>query len=85
MPKWTKPSEGLPEVEDGDRVIVIVQHQSKWSDKPKLVFSAVILEATEYGWEDPDDTGYTPADGVLWTTERDLCGVAEFLKAKGEI
>ena len=83
MPKWTKPSEGLPEVEVGDRVIVIVHKRSRWTDP--VTFAAVILEATETGWQDAEDTGYTPEDGVLWTTEKDLCGVAAMLKEQGEI
>lgn len=80
MPKWTKPSEGLPEVDAGDRVIVIVEEADPRTVKTQ--FRAIILQAAEIGWEATDETyiGYTPEDGVLWTTEDSLCGIARAMK-----
>ncbi len=85
MPKWTKPSEALPKVETGDRVIVIVHEVNPRT--AKFCFRAVVLEATEDSWYSIDETyhGYTPEDGVLWTTEKDLCGIAASMKKAGEL
>ena len=85
MPHWRKPSEELPEVEAGDRVAIIVYEACPHSKA--MQFRIVMLEATEDGWTSPDDTygGYTPEDGVLWTTEKDLCGIAVYMKEIGEL
>ena len=76
MPKWTKPSEGLPECECGDRVVVILRERehARAPLKPRLI----ILEATEHGWNSPDElyVGYSPEDGELWSMESDVCQIA---------
>jgi hypothetical protein len=61
-------------------IIVAERHHPMtipWPRKPRLV----ILEATETGWESPDPTyvGYGPEDGVLWSMEKDVCGIARAL------
>lgn len=83
MPKWKKPSEAFPEVYVGDRVIVIVEEVNPRT--AKIGFRLVVLEATEDSWDSIDETydGYTPEDGVLWTTEKDLCAAA--MKEAGEL
>lgn len=80
MPKWTKPDEALPECEVGDRIVVIVVERVS-KDGPVRP-SLVILEATETGWYSLDDlySGYGPEDGVLWSTERDICQIAEIVQ-----
>ena len=79
MPKWTAPSEGMPDVYAGERVLVIVMERATDRDpiKPRLV----TLEATEDGWRAVEDmyAGYTTFDGVLWTTEKNLCQIAEII------
>lgn len=79
MPKWTKPTEALPDVYAGDRVCIIVMEREHAGGpiKPRLV----ILEATEDGWDSLEDVfqGYTPHDGILWSTEQDICAVVEAL------
>lgn len=74
MARWMKPSEEMPSCEVGDRVLVILEERERGRLRKRLV----ILEATETGWEPTDDfyTGYTPADGVLWSYERDVCQIA---------
>lgn len=77
MPRWMKPTEEVPdEVEVGDRVCIIVVETMPGRKKPSP--RLVILEATEDGWESMDDVyaGYTPQDGVLWSTEKDICQIA---------
>jgi hypothetical protein len=79
MPKWMKPAEELPDVYAGDRVCIIVMERESAGKpiKPRLV----TLEATEDGWDAIEDLyqGYTPHDGVLWSTEKDICGIVEAL------
>lgn len=79
MPKWSKPSEELPECEAGDRVLLIVceRETSRSPFRPKMV----ILEATEDGWYSPDETytGYFPSDSVLWAYEKNVCEIAHAL------
>ena len=80
MPKWTKPSEGLPEVDVGDRVLVIVVERldrRSLRKTPRLV----ILERTETGWMSPDMVyaGYTPEDGEYWSLERDVCSFVGYV------
>ena len=77
MPKWTRPSEGQPECEAGDRVLLVVRERT--NAKAKLRPRLVILEATEDGWDSPDPTyeGYTPEDGAFWSMERDVCAFAD--------
>lgn len=79
MPKWTRPEEGLPNVWVGDRVAIIVAERA--SDNTPLRPSLVMLIATEDGWrcDDPTYSGYTPEDGVFWSTERDICSFARVL------
>ena len=78
MPKWTKPSEGLPECEAGDRILLIVNERTN-RQSVRTTRRLVILEATETGWESPDDvySGYTPEDGEFWSMERDVCLFAD--------
>ena len=79
MARWMKPSEEMPEIEAGDRVLIIVVERPHANAllQPRLV----LLEATEDGWTSPDETygGYTPGDGVLWSLEQDVCGIARAL------
>ena len=75
MPKWTKPEEGIPDVEAGDRVLVIIVERDPVRDRylPRLA----ILEATETGWTCSDETysGYTIEDCSLWSLESDVTGI----------
>jgi hypothetical protein len=77
MPRWMKPSEEMPKVEVGDRIVIIVRERaaSNLLLRPRLV----VLEAEENGWHSPDSfyTGYTPMDGVLWATEKSVCEIAD--------
>lgn len=79
MARWMRPSEEMPDVEAGDRVLIIVVERQYANARlqPRLV----ILEATEDGWTSLDEVyvGYTPADGVLWSLEKDVCGIARAL------
>ena len=74
MPKWTKPSEGLPECEAGDRVLLIVNERLDRRSVRKTR-RLVILEATETGWMSPDMVyhGYTPEDAEFWSLEKEVC------------
>lgn len=78
MPKWTRPTEGLPECEAGDRVVLIVNERLDRRSLRKTR-RLVILEATEVGWMSPDMVyaGYTPHDAEFWSMERDVCQFAE--------
>ena len=79
MPRWAKPSEELPELECGDRVLVIIMERPRFGGHiaPRLI----ILEAVEDGWSCEDDTfnGYSPEDGVLWSLESDVCQIVHVL------
>lgn len=79
MPRWMRPSEEQPNVPVGDRIVIIVNERphARAALAPRLV----ILEATESGWNSPDDTyaGYSPDDGVLWATERSVCEIASVI------
>lgn len=79
MAKWMKPGEQMPEVSAGDRVAIIVVERLR--PQSKKVARLVVIEATETGWHCEDDTysGYTIYDGVLWSLESDLCGIAEIV------
>lgn len=81
MPKWTKPAEGLPECEAGDRVLLIV-HERTNRQSVRKTRRLVILEATETGWisADPIYDGYTPHDAELWSMERDVCQIASIVE-----
>lgn len=64
MPKWTRPSEGLPQCDVGNRILLIViERLDRRSIRktPRLV----ILERTEIGWTSPDAVyaGYSVEDG----------------------
>ncbi|WP_230679034.1 hypothetical protein, partial [Streptococcus pneumoniae] len=63
MPKWTKPTEELPEdFYVGDRVLGVL---NEWNPRTKKIERRiVILEATESGWRCDDDTyaGYSIHD-----------------------
>lgn len=77
MPRWMKPSEELPDVSVGDRIVIIVRERERegWPLQNRLV----ILEAKEDGWTSPDEfyAGYSVHDGLLWSTEKDICGIAD--------
>lgn len=77
MPKWMKPTEELPELDAGDRVVIIVRERPYAG--ANLRNRLVIIEATEDGWRCDDDTydGYSIHDGLLWSLERDVCGIAD--------
>lgn len=79
MPKWTRPEEGLPQVWVGDRVAVIVAERpyAGAALRPYLI----MLTATEDGWkpDDPHYHGYTPEDGVFWSTEDSVCAFVRAL------
>jgi hypothetical protein len=79
MPRWMKPTEELPEVNCGDRIVIIVRERPRAD--ATLDNRLVILEATETGWYCADDTyaGYSVHDGILWTTEKDVCQIADVL------
>lgn len=78
MARWMKPEEEYPNVECGDRIVCIVMcRRERW--QKDLAPMVVILEATEKGWIDPEDSGYAPEDAVCWTTEKDLCQIAHVL------
>ena len=77
MPKWMQTSEEIPEeVEVGDRIVIIVNERPYAGAAIRR--RLVILEATEDGWDSPDDTfaGYTPQNGLLWATEKSICEIA---------
>ena len=71
-----RPTEEMPEVEAGDRVAIIVRERQ--SARGPFSLRLVILEATETGWYSADSfyAGYTPDDGELWSTEKDICAIA---------
>lgn len=86
MARWMKPSEELPECDCGDRVIGIVRycvpHNDGFNDlashgpvQPHIV----ILVATEDGWDDVEDSGFTIHDCELWTMESDLVQIADII------
>lgn len=77
MPKWMTPDEAQPDVEVGDRVAIIVRERV-YARGP-LTNRLVILEAEETGWRAIADEhdGYTLSDGLLWSTEKDICGIAD--------
>lgn len=80
MPRWTKPSEGMPErVCVGDRVAIIVRERL-FEGQP-LFNRLVLLEATEDGWRSIEAvySGYSIGDGVLWSMERDICQIADLV------
>lgn len=79
MAKWVRPSEAMPKVWVGDRVVIVVAERA--SDGTPLRPTLVILTATEDGWSCGDATyhGYTPEDGLFWSTERDVCAFARAL------
>lgn len=81
MPKWTKPSEGVPDILCGDRILIIVRECRDFHSPPRPTI--VILEATEDGWDSPDDTyaGYSVHDGELWAYERDVAAIADVVSA----
>ena len=76
MAKWTKPSEGLPECNVGDRVVVILAERE--TERHAILPRIVVLNCEESGWscDDAFYSGYTPSDGVLWSLESDVCQVA---------
>jgi predicted RNA-binding Zn-ribbon protein involved in translation (DUF1610 family) len=65
MARWMKPTEEMPKVEAGDRVLIIVRERLRVGSP--LFNRLVTLVATEDGWEALEDAyyGYTPHDGVL--------------------
>lgn len=80
MPKWTKPSDGLPEGMDcGDRILGVVRERNPKS--LRFERRLVILEATETGWHCADDTyaGYSIHDCEFWSTEKDVLMFAKIL------
>jgi len=79
MPKWMKPQEEMPDVEAGDRILVIVREREE-VESP-LENKLLILEATEDGWfsPDPDYAGYSVTDGILWSAEKDVCQIANIV------
>jgi predicted RNA-binding Zn-ribbon protein involved in translation (DUF1610 family) len=84
MARWMKPTEEMPKVEAGDRVLIIVRERLRVGSP--LFNRLVTLVATEDGWEALEDAyyGYTPHDGVLWTTEKDLCQIGTVLAEDGQ-
>jgi hypothetical protein len=74
-PKWMKPTEEMPDVLCGDRVCIIVMEVLPGHKRPSP--RLVTLIAKEDGWDAIEDvySGYTPYDGVLWSTEKDICGI----------
>lgn len=80
MARWMKPEEEMPEVEVGDRILLIVVERA-WEKAP-LMPRLVILEAEDESWTSPDPTyvGYSPEDGVLWAHEKDVCAIAHALE-----
>ena len=79
MARWMKPSEELPEVDAGERVVIIVKERMGRGRPFSL--QLVILEATETGWYSPDPTyaGYSIEDGCLWSPERSVCEIANVI------
>lgn len=78
MARWMKPTEEMPyNLAAGDRVCVIVRERPYANARVRS--RLVILVATETGWDAIEDAyaGYTPADGYLWSLERDVCQIAE--------
>jgi hypothetical protein len=76
MARWMKPTEESPQVEVGDRIVIIVMER-RYEDSP-IEPHLVILERSEGGWDSCDTvfSGYNPYDGVLWAHEKDICQIA---------
>lgn len=76
MAKWMRPSEEMPKVWVGDRILCIVAERDKVGSPLKA--RLVVLEATEDGWKSPDPTysGYTVEDAVLWSPEDSVTAIA---------
>lgn len=81
MPRWSDPQKEYPAVEVGDRIVVIVMEREHAGApiRPRLV----ILVAREFGWDAIEEMyqGYTPNDGALWSTEKDVCQIASIAGA----
>lgn len=81
MPKWTKPSDGLPEgIEVGDRILGVVHERNPRT--LRFERRMLILESTETGWHSPDETyaGYSIHDCEYWSTEKDVLMFAKILE-----
>ena len=82
MPKWTPPTESLPDdFCAGDRILGILCERNPKT--LKFERRLVILEATEDGWRCDDDTyaGYSIHDCEYWSTEKDVVKFAEMMSA----
>lgn len=79
MPRWMRPEEEMPKCDAGDRVIGIVRCRDR-RDGP-IVLHVVVIEATEDGWDDLTDNGYTVEDCELWSMERDVVQIADVIRA----
>lgn len=75
MAKWMVPTEALPTVYVGDRIIGIVRDRE--TPQAQLKPRIVILTATENGWS--EESGYTIHDCELWTLESDLVRIADLI------
>lgn len=75
MSRWMKPEEEMPVCEVGDRILLIIMCRLRQGDpmEPHLD----ICTATEDGWE--SESGWTPEDALLWSNEKDVCGIAAAL------
>ena len=77
MAKWTRPEDGLPECDCGDRVIGIVRYRE--IGQAKIHPHALVFVATEDGWSDVEDQGYSIGDCELWTLEKDLVRIVDVI------
>lgn len=74
MARWMKPTEEYPVCDCGDRVVGIVRYREH--ERGELRPHVVVLVATENGWRDTEDGGFSIEDCELWTLERDLVRIA---------
>lgn len=72
-----RPSEELPTCEVGDRIIGIVRYREQ--ENSPLLPHVIILLVLETGYYDLEDGGYDIHDCELWTMEKDLVKIANFI------
>ena len=75
MARWMKPKDELPVCYIGDRVVGIVRYRDL--EGGPMLPHVVVLEATEYGWDDVQGSGFDIGDCELWTLESDLVRIAD--------